>query len=242
MSTTAGKTVLVTGANRGIGRALLEEALNRGAGRVYAATRGPFEHPDERVVRLAVDVTDQAGIEAAARAVDRLDILINNAGMAVLGDDLGDRAALEQHFAVNVFGTYGVTQAFLPALTESRGAIVNILSTSGFANMPLMPGYSVSKAAAFSLTQAWRALLAGRGVTVHAAVLGIVDTDMTKGFDVPKASAESVAAGVFDGVEKGEEEIFPDPMSEALAEGWRGGVLKGLERDYAALVTGAAEA
>lgn len=139
--TIADKTALVTGANRGIGQALVEEALRRGA--------------------------------------------------------------------VNLFGTYGVTQAFLPLLTGSRGAIVNNLSLNAFAPLPVLPAYSISKAAAFSLSQSLRALLAGRGVRVHAVLTGPVDTDMTRGLDIPKASPESVARAIFDGVENGEEDLRP---------------------------------
>src|SRR6202051_4827530 len=110
--TIADRTVLVTGANRGIGRALVEEALRRGAKRVYAGTRQPFTHPDGRVTPLTLDVTDAAQIEAAVESVESIDILINNAGLA-LYDDLSDRAALERHLAVHLFGPYGVTQGFL---------------------------------------------------------------------------------------------------------------------------------
>jgi NAD(P)-dependent dehydrogenase (short-subunit alcohol dehydrogenase family) len=236
--TIADATVLVTGANRGIGQALVEEALRRGAKRVYAGTRQPLAHPDGRVTPLTLDVTNAAQIQAAVERVESLDILINNAGVA-LYDDLSDRAALEQHLAVNLFGTYGVTQAFLPLLTRSRGAIVNALSATAFAPLPVIPAYSVSKAAAFSLSLSLRALLSGRGVTVHAVLTGPVDTDMTRGFEIPKASPESVARGIFDGLENGEEEIFPDPMSETLAESWRSGAAKALERENAALVQAA---
>jgi NAD(P)-dependent dehydrogenase (short-subunit alcohol dehydrogenase family) len=238
MVTVADKAVLVTGANRGIGRALVEEALSRGASRVYAGTRQAWTHPDRRVTPLTLDVTDAGQIQAAADEVESLDVLINNAGIWVF-DDLSDRAALDRHLAVNFFGTYGVTQAFLPLLTRSGGAIVNNVSLMAFAALPLTPAYSVSKAAAFSLTQSLRALLAGRGVTVHAVLTGPVDTDMTRGFDIPKASAESVARAIFDGVANGEEEIFPDPMSAAMAESWRSGVAKELERQNAALAEAA---
>jgi NAD(P)-dependent dehydrogenase (short-subunit alcohol dehydrogenase family) len=233
--TIADRAVLVTGANRGIGQALVEEALRRGAKRVYAGTRQPLAHPDGRVTPLTLDVTDAAQIQAAVESVESLDILINNAGLAVF-DDLSDRAVLEQHLAVNVFGTYGVTQAFLPLLTRSRGAIVNVLSVTAFAPLPFIPAYSISKAAAFSLSLSLRALLAERGVRVHAVLAGPVDTEMSRDFDVPKASPESVARAIFDGVEKGEEEIFPDPMSESMAESWRSGAAKALERENAALV------
>jgi NAD(P)-dependent dehydrogenase (short-subunit alcohol dehydrogenase family) len=231
----AGQAVLVTGANRGIGRALVEEALRRGARRVYAGTRQPMSHPDERVTPLTLDVTNAAQIQAAVDRVDSLDILVNNAGLA-LYDDLSDRAALEQSLAVNLFGTHGVTRAFLPLLARSRGAIVNNVSMMAFAPLPITPAYAVSKAAAFNLTQSLRALLAGRGVKVHAVLTGPTDTDMTRGFEIPKASPEFVARAVFDGVEKGEEDIFPDPLSESLAQWWQGGVAKALERQYAALV------
>jgi NAD(P)-dependent dehydrogenase (short-subunit alcohol dehydrogenase family) len=229
------RTVLVTGANRGIGRALVEEALRRGAKRVYAGTRQPLAHPDRRVTPLTLDVTSAAQIQAAAGAIESLDVLINNAGIA-LYDDLSDRAALEQSLAVNLFGTYGVAQAVLPLLTRSRGAIVNNVSTMALAPLPLTPAYAISKAAAFNLTQSMRALLAARGVRVHAVLTGPTDTDMTRGFDIPKASPESVARAIFDGVEKGEEDIFPDPTSQTLAESWRSGAVKALERENAAFV------
>jgi NAD(P)-dependent dehydrogenase (short-subunit alcohol dehydrogenase family) len=229
-----GTAVLVTGANRGIGRALLEEALRRGATRVYAGMRQPLTHADGRVTPLNLDVTDTAQIERAVETVESLDILINNAGVA-LYDDLSDRAMLEEHLAVNLFGTYGVTQGFLPLLTRSRGAIVNHVSMMALAPLPLTPAYAISKAAAFNMTQSLRALLAGRGVTVHAVLTGPTDTDMTRGFDIPKASPESVARAILDGVESGEEDIFPDPTSESLAESWRSGVAKALEGQFAAL-------
>jgi NAD(P)-dependent dehydrogenase (short-subunit alcohol dehydrogenase family) len=230
-----GKTVLITGANRGIGQALVSEALFRGASRVYAGTRQPLAHPDGRVTALTLDVTDAVQIQAAAEKVGSLDVLINNAGIA-LYDDLTDRAALEQSLAVNLFGTWGVTQAFLPLLTTSRGAIVNNVSVMALAPFPLTPAYAISKAAAFNLTQSLRPLLASRGVQVHAVLTGPTDTDMTRGFEIPKASPESVARAIFDGVEHGEEDIFPDPMTQPIAEAWRAGLVKAMERQNAAFV------
>src|ERR1700704_3773278 len=207
------KAVLVT---RGIGQALVEEALRRGAKRVYAGTRQPLVHSDGRVTPLTLDVTNAAQTQAAVESVESLDILINNAGLGLYAD-LSDRGALEQHLAVNLFGTYDVTQAFLPLLTRSRGAIVNVLSVTAFAALPVIPAYSISKAAVFSLSQSLRALLAGRGVTVHAVLAGPVDTEMSRALDIPKASPESVARAIFDGVENGEEDLFPDPMAAAMA-------------------------
>ena len=237
--TIADKTVLVTGANRGIGQALVTEALRRGAKRVYAGTRQPLDHPDERVTPLALDVTDRAQIQAAADQIESLDLLINNAGIA-LYDDLTDRAALERSLAVNFFGMYDVTQAVLPQLTRSKGAIVNNVSLMALAPFPITPAYAISKAAAFNLSQSLRALLAGRGVRVHAALTGPTDTDMTRGFEIPKATPASVARAILDAVDNGEEEIFPDPMSAAIADGWRSGVAKELERQNAAFAPAAA--
>ena len=234
-TTIDGKTILVTGANRGIGQALVTEALRRGASRVYAGTRRPYAHQDPRATSLALDITNEGQVRAAAAQVESLDILINNAGV-FLFDDLSDREALERHLAVNLFGTYAVIQAFLPALIASGGAIVNNVSIAALAPIPLTPAYSLSKAATFSLTQSLRMLLAGQGVRVHAVLTGPVDTDMVRELDVPKASPQSVAQGIFDGVSQGEEDIFPDPQSAALADGWHAGPAKALERQNAALL------
>ena len=236
--TIADGAVLVTGANRGLGQALVEEALGMGAQRVYAGTRQPLDHPDGRVVPLALDVTDAAQIQAAVERVESLDVLINNAGVDLQGE-LSDRVLLERHLAVNLFGTYGVSHALLPLLTRSRGAIVNVLSVAAIAPLPFTPTYSISKSAALNLTQALRARLAARGVRVHAVLAGPVDTEMTRYLDIPKASPQSVARAIFEGVENGEEEIFPDPLSASLAEGWRGGAAKALERQFAAFVEAA---
>ena len=229
------KTILIGGANRGIGRALVNEALRRGAKRVYAGTRTQLQHADPRVTPLTLDVTNAAQIQQAVGQVDSLDVLINNAGIAIY-DDLSNPEVIGQHLKVNLFGSLNVTRAFLPLLKRSKGAIVNNISTVALAALPIIPGYSISKAAALSMTQSLRALLAGQGVTVHAILTGPVDTDMTRGIDYPKALPESAAVAIFDGVGKGEDEIFPDPLSQSIAEGWRNGVAKALERQSAAFV------
>jgi NAD(P)-dependent dehydrogenase (short-subunit alcohol dehydrogenase family) len=234
--TIAEKSVLVTGANRGIGQALVDEALRRGAKRVYAGTRQPLTHRDGRVTPLTVDVTDKAQIQAAVDNVESLDLLINNAGVAPY-DDLTDRGTLEQTLAVNFFGTYAMTQAFLPLLTRARGAIVNNVSLMALAPLPLTPSYAISKAASFNMTQSLRALLVAQGVTVHAVLTGPTDTEMTRGFEIPKATRESVARAIFDGLENGDEDIFPDPMSAAMAESWCNGAVKAMERESAAFVS-----
>ena len=237
--TIADKAILITGANRGIGRALVEEALARGAKRVYAGTRGGgLDITDPRVTPLALDVTNPEQIQRAADSIDGLDVLdvlINNAGVAIY-DNLTEQDAIQQHLAVNLFGVLNVTRAFLPLLKRAKGAIINNVSLVALAPLPLISGYSISKAAALNMTQSLRAYLAGQGVSVHAVILGPIDTDMNRGFDIPKAAPAAAAQGIFDGLDKGDEEIFPDPASQEAAEGWRAGVSKALERRFAAFV------
>ena len=234
-STFAGKSVLVTGANRGLGLALVEELLRRGAERVYAGTRQPAVVGDDRVTNVTLDVTDPVQIQAAVDGVESLDILINNAGVSV-PDDLSDRSAFERHLAVNLYGTLDVTQAFLPLLTRSHGAVINIVSLGAVAAVPVLPAYSVSKAASLSLTQSLRALLTARGVSVYAVMPGPIDTDMVRALEIPKTPPQDVARTTLDLIEQGEEDIFPDPMSAPLAERWRTSPVKDMERQNAALV------
>jgi NAD(P)-dependent dehydrogenase (short-subunit alcohol dehydrogenase family) len=230
----AGRTVLITGANRGIGQALVDAALKRGASQVYAGTRTPIEHSDTRVRPVPLDITDPDQIQAAVEAVGSLDLLINNAGIAAY-DDLSDADVIARLFAVNLYGTLAVTRAFTPLLARTAGAVVNNLSITAFAPLPLIPSYSISKAAAFALTQSLRPLLAAQGVRVHAVLTGFVDTDMTRGANSPKATPASVAAAIFDGVEAGQDDIFPDAMSQPMADGWRTLAASALEGPYAAL-------
>jgi len=235
----ANKTVLITGANRGIGRALVNQAIRRGAKRVFAGSRGPIDIAHDRVTALTLDVTNVSQIQQAVEAVDALDVLINNAGVAIY-DDLSNLDVVEQHLQVNFLGMLRMTHAFVPLLKRSQGAIVNNLSLAALAALPIIPAYSISKAAAFNMTQSLRALLASAGVSVHGVVLGPIDTDMNRGLEIPKASPESAAAGIFDGLARGEDEIFPDPVSASVAEGWRIGVVKALEHQFAAFVPGTA--
>jgi NAD(P)-dependent dehydrogenase (short-subunit alcohol dehydrogenase family) len=244
MSTTerdiTGSTALVTGASRGLGHALVEEALARGAARVYAGTRRPLpSHDDSRVTHLLLDVTRPDQVQAASAAVGHLDILINNAGVGTL-DDLGDEEALNAHLAVNLYGPFRVTRAFTPQLTAARGAVVNVSSIAAIAALPVMAAYSLSKAAAWSLTQSQRALLAARGVTVQAALAGPIDTDIIRDLPIPKSAPAGVARAIFDGISRRQEEIFPDPLSAPVAAGWTDSVIKSLERDNAQYVAAAA--
>jgi NAD(P)-dependent dehydrogenase (short-subunit alcohol dehydrogenase family) len=233
----ANKTLLITGANRGVGEALVTEALGRGVRKIFAGTRNGLRHPDPRVVPLTLDVTDDLQILQAAQGLGDLDVLVNNAGIA-LYDDLSSVEALEKQLAVNCFGSLKMARAVLPLLVRSgQGAIVNVLSLAALAPMPIIPAYSISKAAAHSMTQSLRLFLSPQGVTVHAVFLGPVDTEMNRGFDIPKASPGSAAAGILDGLERGDEDIFPDPASRPLAEGFRSSVAKALEREMRAYLS-----
>lgn len=230
-----GKTLLITGANRGVGRALAEQALLHGVRRVYAGTRAPFTHPDQRITPLILDVTNPADIAGAADAVGELDILINNAGLMV-PDDPFDPTVLERHMAVHLHGSHAVTRALLPVLVNSRGAVVNLLSCVALAPLPMFTSYSISKAAAFSMTKTLRAAYASRGVRFHAVLAGPIDTDMTRSLPIPKTAPEAVAAAILDAVQNGVEDIFPDPATARLAPAWEMGADKILEQQFAQLV------
>jgi NAD(P)-dependent dehydrogenase (short-subunit alcohol dehydrogenase family) len=241
----ANSTVLVTGANRGIGRAFVDALLERGAARVYATardTRTPRQIPDDRVMPLALDVTSDEQIGAVATQIPRLDLLINNAGVLIPDDVVsGDLNTIQHQLDVNYLGPLKVTRAFLPLLERSGGAVVNVLSLVALASMSLTPAYSSSKAAAFSMTQALRAQIGRRGVAVHAVFPGPVDTDMLRGVEIQKAAAADVARAVLGAVEAGEEDVFPDPMSREVSAAWHSGPIKALERRFAAFAEGVSQ-
>lgn len=219
-----GSVALVTGANRGLGRALVQELLARGASRVYAAARGGVEHADARVVALRLDITDPTQVRAAAAAAGDVQLLINNAGRNTAHSVLQSSAENLRHdLEVNVHGTLEVTRAFVPVLAAAKqagrdAAIANIISVLALANMPVVGGYSATKAALWSLTQALRAELRGQGIRVHGAFPGVIDTDMSRGFEIPKAAPEAVARAVLDGVTDGHDDIATDPMSSHVLE------------------------
>jgi NAD(P)-dependent dehydrogenase (short-subunit alcohol dehydrogenase family) len=235
-------TVLVTGANRGIGLALVHALLDAGASRVYAAARNTDQLANAvkadpaRVVPVQLDVTDAASVEAAARTVGSVDILLNNAGALYFGNLL--EMPLEhvlRDIDVNCLGTLRVVRAFAPLFLQGRdAAVVNLLSVVSLANAPGLGGYSASKAAAWSMTQAIRATLAGRGVSVHGVYPGPVDTDMAKDLPMDKTPPDAVARAIVSGIEAGEEDIFPDPMALQVAAGWKQDH-KAVERQFAAM-------
>jgi len=224
----AGKASLVTGANRGIGKAIVEALLRAKASKVWAGTRRVEELSalkaayGDRLQVLKLDVTREAEIAAAARAATDVALLVNNAGVAnMLGTPPTDAEWLRvgrQEFDVNFFGSFAVSQAFAPALARNRGAIVNVVSVAGLVNFPAFLSYSASKAALHSLTQGLRAALKGEGIQVFGVYPGPVDTEMAKGIPLDKTPAKDVAQAILEGLAAGTEDIFPDPMARQLGE------------------------
>lgn len=219
-----GKTVLITGANGGLGQALLEAFLLAGAGRVYAACREPgaLVVSDPRVIALRLDVTDSLQIEQAHGAVKDLDILVNNAGFNGQQRALyaTDPAAAAQEMAVNYFGTLGLMRAFASNLAARQGAMINVLSILARVAIPAMGSLCASKAAALRITEAAAAELAGQ-VHVMAVLPGVINTAMSRGFPGDKASPEAVAGAIIEGLQQGVVELYPDPMAQAVQEGLR---------------------
>jgi NAD(P)-dependent dehydrogenase (short-subunit alcohol dehydrogenase family) len=214
-----GTIALVTGANRGIGRALTEALITRGAARVYATARDPktlSDLHDARIVSLQLDVTQPNQISAVAEAIGDVQLVISNAGVALASgfarsNDVDDA---RREMEVNYFGPLQLIQQLAPTLAKNGGgALVTIGSIAGLTNMPMMPTYSASKGALHSLTQAARALLAAQNTAVFGVYAGPVDTDMSRALQFPKALPRDVAAAILDGVESGEPDIFPDAFA-----------------------------
>jgi len=222
-----GSTALVTGANRGIGRALVGALLNAGAAKVYAAARRIDTLEDfldnKRVLPVSVDVTDDKAIAALAERTRDVTLLVNNAGVLDFGPVLdAPLTAFERNFATNFYGVLAASRAFAPVIERNGGgAIVNILTLVALASMPGLGVYNASKAAAWSLTQSLRASLAGRNIAVHGVFPGAVDTDMLAGVEMPKARPDEVATAIVAGVSQSREDIFPDAMSASLYDAWR---------------------
>ncbi len=219
------KNIIVTGANRGIGAAIVRELLKHKVGKVYAAARKIENLPDfgdKRVVPLALDITDVKQVAAAAEKAVDVNVLINNAGTAHFGTTLDN--AFENVVAdmnTNYFGTLSMMRAFAPVLQKNgQGLIANVSSSAGLAAFPAVGSYSASKAALHSLTQSARTELADRGVQVAGIYPGPIDTDMAKDFPMEKASASSTAERIVAGLIAGDEYIFPDPMSQEAGALW----------------------
>ncbi|SDE34071.1 SDR family oxidoreductase [Nocardioides lianchengensis] len=220
MTTLAHQTVLVTGANRGMGAAYVAQLLERGVAKVYAAARDPRSvvADDPRVVPLELDVTDPESVRRAAAAAPDVTVVVNNAGLAaptsVLADD---PAGLRRELEVNLLGPLAVTSAFVEGVVAAGGAIVNVASALSWA--ALGQSYGVSKAALWSATDSMRFELAPRGVQVVGVYVGYVDTEMVSGVDAPKADPADVVRQVLDGVEAGALEVLADETSRGVRAG-----------------------
>jgi NAD(P)-dependent dehydrogenase (short-subunit alcohol dehydrogenase family) len=235
-----GSVALVTGANRGLGRALTEALLSRGVKKVYAGARQPdsLRAADKRVVALRLDVTDVEQIRAAADVAADVQLVFNNAGL-LLASGIADPNVLDQarrEMEVNYFGPLQLLRWLAPTLARNGGgAVVNIGSAAGLTNIPFLPTYSASKAALHSLTQAARILLGAQGTSVFGVYAGPVDTDMARELALPKTSPRDVAFAILDGIEAGQEDIFPDSFAVEFGRQF-GSSPKTSERQVAAMV------
>lgn len=238
------KIILVTGANRGIGAAIVRELLKHNVAKVYAAARNPKSLPDfadKRVVPLALDVTDAGQVAAAAKQAKDVNILVNNAGTAALAPSIdGNPDLIAADMNVNYFGALRMMQSFAPVLQKNgQGVIANVVSILGLAPMPAAGGYSASKAALHSATQAARAELAPRHIHVVGIYPGPIDTDMARDFPFAKTSPAVTAQAIVAGIIEGKEYIFPDPMSQQAGALWEQ-TPKALEKQFAAPMSKAA--
>lgn len=221
--TLAGQTVLISGANRGIGAALVRELLKTDIRKLYATARSVDSLPDfgdSRVIPLQLNVTDDESVHAASSAAADVDILINNAGTAAFSDWLSsDQAVIDGDMATNFYGTLRVIRAFAPHLqARHAGTIVNVISVVGLAPVPALSGYSASKAALQSLTQALRGSLAASGIKVVGVYPGPIDTDLARDLPFEKATPGHAAENIVRGLEAGEEWIFPDPVALEIGQ------------------------
>ncbi|UXN25840.1 SDR family oxidoreductase [Curtobacterium flaccumfaciens] len=208
--------VLVTGANGGLGAEFVRQALERGATKVYATARNPRTWDDERIVPLALDVTSQESVDAAARAAADVTVVVNNAGIGGMAPLLETSVAeVERLFATNVFGALRVAKAFAP--TIAGGALVDVHSVLSW--IALGSAYSASKAAFWSITNSLRLELAPQGTQVVGAHLGYTDTGMTEGLDVEKSDPADIVRSIWDAVEAGEHEVLADQVSRDVRAG-----------------------
>jgi NAD(P)-dependent dehydrogenase (short-subunit alcohol dehydrogenase family) len=215
-------TVLITGANRGIGLAFAREALARGARKVYAAARDPASVTLAGVEAIRLDVTDPEQVAEAAKRCGDVTILINNAGIANPGGFLAPGSIDSAHaqLETNFFGPLRLAQVFAPVLaSHGGGAIVNVLSVASWISSPQLAVYGATKAAAWSMTNGLRHELRGQGTQVLGMHVGFVDTDLTRGFDVPKSSPDAVVRRVLDALEAGAQEVLADEITQQVKQG-----------------------
>jgi NAD(P)-dependent dehydrogenase (short-subunit alcohol dehydrogenase family) len=217
----ANAVVLITGANRGIGQAFAREALARGARRVYAAARDPAGVKLPGVVPIQLDVTDPQQVARAARECRDVTLLVNNAGVAETGGFLQDDAleSARRQLDVNFFGMLRTAQAFAPVLAANGGgALLNVLSIASWINRPLLGTYGATKSAAWALTNGLRHELRAQGTQVTALHMGFVDTDLTRGIEMPKSTPEAIVREALDGLEAGVEEVLADLATQQVKQ------------------------
>jgi NAD(P)-dependent dehydrogenase (short-subunit alcohol dehydrogenase family) len=233
------KIIFVSGANRGIGRGIVEALLKGQVRKVYASARKIEDLPkfgDARVVPIQLDITIPAQIQKAVAAAKDVNVLINNAGALSFASVVtGEEQMLIHDMQVNYFGTLNMVRAFVPIIEKNGpGAIANISSVVGLASMSAIGGYSASKAALFSASQAMRAELKAKNISVHTVFPGPIDTDMARGFEMTKTSPQIAGENIVKGINAGNEDIFPDPMSVGISETWSKDP-KSLERSFASM-------
>lgn len=215
-------TVLITGANRGIGQAFAREVLARGARKVYAAARDPASVALPGVEAVALDVTKPEQVAAVAARCGDVTLLVNNAGIAIPGDFLAEGAVenARAHLEVNYFGPLSMARAFAPVLkANGGGAILNVLSIASWISSPLLAVYASSKSAAWSLTNGLRDALQAQGTQVTGLHMGFVDTDLTRGIDMPKATPEEIVRAALDGLAAGAREVLADALTRQVKQG-----------------------
>lgn len=226
MQTLENKVILITGANRGIGKSLVKAALEKGAGKIYATSRDISKMPafgDNRVIPLKLDITNPTQIKEVATQASDVQILINNAGILDAGTILeGEMDSIERNMDVNYYGSVNMMKAFAPVLEKNPPSrIINITSIVAYSPLPRIAGYSASKAALLSATYSARIELAKKNITVHAVNPGAIDTDMNKGSDWDMPSPDSVAETILSKVENEELDIIPEEIGANMYNAWK---------------------
>lgn len=236
--------VLVTGANRGIGKAIVEQLIDQGAAKVYAGARNLetlkeiVDNGAGKIVPIELDITKEDQIRAAASQAKDITILINNAGIANFTAIIAaaDTNSARQEMEVNYFGLLNMTRAFVPILkTNGSGALVNISTIGGLFGIPMLGTYCASKAAVHSLTQSVRGELASQGILVIGVYPGPIDTDMTKDTDMEKETPTQVAKAILKGIQNGIEDVYPDKVSQETAVGLQADS-KAVEKQWAEML------
>jgi len=214
------KTIFLTGANGGLGKAFIKELISLNPKKIYCAARDlktldDIKDLDQCIETVQLDITDKNSIKNAVSKVENLDILINNAGTN------SNQRLFDENFTdieINLKGTMNLTKAFFEKLKHSNAKVINISSIVALINLPVMADYCISKSALHSFTQALRAELEQFGCEVYEVLPGAIETRMTEGMPIPKAKPEDIVKAIFEAVDKKELEIFPDEFSKMIKQ------------------------